>query len=146
MKRKGNVLTRGLTSGVTYEASVQDYIDNRRRQYERFMRLQAEEDRKRREYERQLKEKQEQDAKRAKEEKERLEKLKKETSAEERESAAVRVQEKLDRGETPDQRDADLFEVSDYKKAINADNKEGWFEKAQKAIKYFPGVNLVQPF
>lgn len=146
MKRKGNVLTRGLTSGVTYEASVQDYIDNRRRQYERFMRLQAEEDRKRREYERQLKEKQEQDAKRAKEEKERLEKLKKETSAEERESAAVRVQEKLDRGETPDQRDADLFEVSDYKKAINADNKEGWFEKAQKAVKYFPGINLVQPF
>jgi hypothetical protein len=35
---KGNVLTRGLTRGATYEASVRDYYDNLQKQYEKAKR------------------------------------------------------------------------------------------------------------
>lgn len=135
---KWDVLKRGLTSGAPYDASVQDYHENLQRQYERAKRQQMEYERQKREYEKQHKNAEEQKAKLERERKAQLEKLKKQTSAEEREKAAVRAQEAWGRGETPDQRDQDLFEVSDYKNALatgNADTE--WYEKAWRKIKDF---------
>ena len=137
MKKNGNVLTRGLTSGVTYEASVKEYYQNLQKQYERALRQQAEYERQKREYEKELKEAEEKKAKLEREEQARLEKLKNETSAEEREKAAVRAQEKWGSGETPDKRDADLFQISDYKKALENGEDKTWYDKAWRKVKDF---------
>lgn len=134
---KGNVLTRGLTSGATYNASVQDYYDNLRKQYEKAKRQQAEYEKRRREYEKELKDSEEKKAKLQRERDEYLEKLKKDTLPEEREKAAVRAQEKWSNGETPDQRDQDLFEISDYKKALPNGDDQQWYEKAWRKVKDF---------
>lgn len=134
---KGNVITQGLTSGATYNASVQDYYTNLRREYEQAKRQQAEYEKKKREYEKQRKESEAKKAKFERDRKAYLEKLKKETSAAEREKAAVRAQEKWGKGETPNQRDADLFEISDYKKSLINHSDDEWYEKAWRGIKDF---------
>ena len=137
-KRKWNVLKRGLTSGAAYDASVQDYYENLQRQYEEARRRQAEYEKQKREYEKQRKEAEERKAKAEREHREHLEKLKNETSVEEREKAAVRAQEKWGNGETPDERDANLFEISDYKKQLqNGNSEQEWYEKAWRKIKDF---------
>ena len=134
---KGNVITQGLTSGATYNASVQDYYTNLRREYEQAKRQQAEYEKKKREYEKQRKESEAKKAKFERDRKAYLEKLKKETSAAEREKAAVRAQEKWGKGETPNQRDADLFEISDYKKSLINHSDDEWYEKAWRGVKDF---------
>lgn len=127
---KWDVFAQGLTSGPMYEASMKDYYNNLQKQYERAKRQQEVYEKQKREYERQ-RIKQEQD-RRA-----HLEKLRKEVSAEEREKAAVRAQEKWGRGETPDQQDQDLYEISNYKKALATHSDEEWYEKAWRGIKDF---------
>lgn len=134
---KWDVLKQGLTSGQTYNASVQDYYENMQKQYEKARRQQAAREKQRREYERQLKKANEQKAKQERERKEYLEKLKNDTSAAEREQAAVRAQEAWGRGETPNQKDIDLFEVSDYKKALANGEDGSWYDKAWRKIKDF---------
>ena len=134
---KGNVLTRGLTRGATYNASVQDYYDNLQKQYEKAKRQQEEYERKKREYEKQLKEGEEKKAKAERARKEYLEKLKKDTLPEEREKAAVRAQEKWGNGETPSKLDQDLFEISDYKKSLPKHDDQEWYEKAWRKVKDF---------
>lgn len=127
---KQNVLTRGLTSGATYNASVQDYYENLQKQYERAKRQQIEYERKKRQYEKERKESAEQKAKLERQRRVYLEKLKNDTTVEEREKAAVRAQEAWGNGETPDKRDADLFEISDYKKSLIDHSDDAWYEKA----------------
>ena len=134
---KGNVLTRGLTRGVTYNASVQDYYTNLQKEYEQARRQQAEYEKKKREYEKQRKDSEEKKAKLQRDRKAYLEKLRKTVSAEERENAAVRAQEKWGNGETPDQQDIDLFEISDYKKSLTDHSDDAWYEKAWRGIKDF---------
>ena len=137
-KRKWNVLKRGLTSGAAYDASVQDYYENLQRQYEEARRKQAEYENRKREYERELRDSEEKKAKLQRERDEYLKKLKKDTLPEEREKAAARAQEKWGNGETPDQRDQDLFEISDYKKQLqNGNSEQEWYEKAWRKIKDF---------
>ena len=121
---KWNVVTQGITSGATYDASVQDYYEDLQKQYERAKRQRDVYEKQKREYERQRKERKEKEAKLERDRQARLEKLKKETSVEEREKAAVRAQEKWGNGETPDQRDIDLFEISDYKKILTNNKDE----------------------
>lgn len=127
---KWDVFTQGLTSGPMYEASMKDYYDNLQKQYEQAKRQQEKYEKQKREYERQ-RIKQEQDRRAY------LDKLRKEVSAEEREKAAVRAQEKWGRGETPDQLDQDLFAISEYKKAIATHSDEEWYEKAWRKVKDF---------
>lgn len=134
---KWNVLTRGLTNGTTYNASVQDYYTNLQKEYERAKRQQIAYEKQKREYERQRKDSEERKAKVERDRKAYLERLKKETSAEEREKAAVRAQEKWGNGESPDQRDIDLFEISDYKKSLIDKTDDEWYEKAWRKIKDF---------
>lgn len=136
---KWDVVTQGITSGATYDASVQDYYEDLQKQYERAKRQQAVYEKQKREYERQRKERKEKEAKLERDRQARLEKLKKETSVEEREKAAVRAQEKWGNGETPDQRDIDLFEISDYKKILtdNKDEDAAWYDKAVRKFKDF---------
>lgn len=134
---KGNVLTRGLTRGATYDASVQDYYTNLQKEYEQAKRRQMAQEKKRREYEKELKESEEKKAKQERDRKAYLEKLKKETSVEEREDSAVRAQEKWGSGETPTQHEADLFEISDYKKALADHSDDEWYEKAWRKVKDF---------
>ena len=134
---KGNVLTRNLTSGATYEASMRDYYNNLQKAYEKAKRQQAEYEDRKRQYERELKDAEEKKSKLERERKAYLEKLKKDTTAEEREKAAVRAQEKWGKGETPSKLDADLFEISDYKKAISSKDDTTWYEKAWRKFKDF---------
>ena len=134
---KWDVLKQGLTSGATYNASAKDYYTNIARQYEQQKRQQEEYQKRKREYEKQLKIAAEKKAKLERERIERLEKLKNETSVKEREDSAVRAQEKLGRGETPTQREADLFEVSDYKKQLTNHSDDELYEKAWRKFKDF---------
>ena len=134
---KWNVLTQGLTNGAVYEASVQDYYTNLQKEYEQIRRQQAIREKQKREYEKQRRQSDEKKAKLERERKAYLEKLKKETSAEERERAAVRAQETWGKGETPSQSDADMFEISDYKKALVNKDDQAWYEKAWRKIKDF---------
>lgn len=134
---KGNVLTRNLTTGAIYDASVQDYYTNLQKEYLKAKRQQMEYEEKRRRYEKELKDAEEKKSKLERERKTRLEKLRKDTTAEEREKAAVRAQEKWGKGETPDQKDVDLFEISDYKKALSKGEDGEWHEKAWRKVKDF---------
>lgn len=135
---KWNVLTQGLTKGAIYDASAQDYYDNLQRQYEIAKRQEMERKKQNRELEKQRLIAEQKKAKFEQERKTHLEKLKNDTSAEEREKAAVRAQEKWGKGETPDQRDIDLFEISDYKKSLptGGDDTE-WYERAWRSVKDF---------
>ena len=134
---KWDVLKHGLTNSAAYDASVQDYYENLQKQYERAKRQQDMYEKQKREYERQRKKADEKKAKEERDRKAYLEKLKSQTPTEEREKAAVRAQEAWGKGETPAQRDSDLFEVSDYRKALATGDNQEWYEKAWRKVKDF---------